>query len=65
MLAELGKRAGRAGRTEITLGARWTMPADVERFVEAGVDRVFVRPWRRTSDALTSIGRFADKFLPG
>ena len=37
--------------------------AAVERCARAGVDRVIVRPWRRTSDALESIGRFADEFL--
>ena len=62
-LAELRARAGRDGRTEVTLGAEISTPVDVERYVEAGVDRVFVKPWRRTSDALESIGRFADEFL--
>ena len=64
-LAELRERAGRDGRTEITLGASITGAGDVERYAEAGVDRVFVRPWRRTSDAMESIARFADEFLPG
>jgi len=64
-LAELRERAGRAGRTEITLGASITGAGDVERYAEAGVDRVFVRPWHRTSDAMESIAHFADEFLPG
>ena len=64
-LAELREQAGRDGRTEITLGGSITSAADVERYAEAGVDRVFVRPWRRTSDAMESIARFADEFLPG
>ena len=58
-LAELRERAGRPGRTEVTLGASIADEADVERYAAAGVDRVFVKPWRRTSEALESIGRFA------
>ena len=64
-LAELRERAGRDGRTEVTLGASITGAGDVERYAEAGVDRVFVKPWRRTSDAMESIARFADEFLLG
>ena len=63
LLAELRERAGRSGRTEITLSAPGADAAAIERCARAGVDRVFVRPWRRTSDALESIGRFADEFL--
>jgi hypothetical protein len=62
-LAELRERAGRPGRTEITLAAPVTDAAGIERCDRAGVDRVFVKPWRRTSDALESIGTFADEFL--
>ena len=62
-LAELRERAGRAGRTEVTLSAPGADAAAIEACARAGVDRVFVRPWRRTSDALESIGRFADEFL--
>jgi probable F420-dependent oxidoreductase len=62
-LAELRERAGRPGRTEVTLGASIADEADVERYAAAGVDRVFVKPWRRTSEALESIGRFAERFL--
>ena len=54
---------GRPGRTEMTLSVPVADAADIERCAEAGVDRVFVKPWRRTSDALESIGRFAERFL--
>jgi probable F420-dependent oxidoreductase len=64
LLAELRERAERPGHTEITLSASVATSADVERCVDAGIDRVFVKPWRRTSDALESIGRFADEFIP-
>ncbi len=63
-LAELRERAGRPGRTEVTLGAVISGPDDVERYAEAGVDRVFVKPWGRTSDAMEAIGRFAEQFMP-
>jgi len=61
-LAELRERAGRDGRTEVTLGSDITVPADVERYAEAGVDRVFVKPYARTSGALEGIRRFAEDF---
>jgi alkanesulfonate monooxygenase SsuD/methylene tetrahydromethanopterin reductase-like flavin-dependent oxidoreductase (luciferase family) len=62
-LAELRDEAGRPGRTEITLSVSMDRPDDIERCAEVGIDRVFVKPWRRTSDAIESIGRFADEFL--
>jgi probable F420-dependent oxidoreductase len=65
LLAELRERAGRPGRTEVTLGAPGLGADDFDRCAEAGIDRVFVKPWQRTSDALESIGRFAEEFLPG
>jgi probable F420-dependent oxidoreductase len=61
-LAELRQRAGRDGRTEVTLGSDIRVPADVDRYVEAGVDRVFVKPYERTSGALDGIRRFAEEF---
>jgi probable F420-dependent oxidoreductase len=63
LLAELRERAGRPGRTEVTLSATVNSAEDVERCADAGIDRVFVKPWRKTSDALESIGRFAQEFL--
>ena len=62
-LAELRAAAGRAGRTEITLGLTPGSAADVTRCAAAGVDRLIVRPWRRTADALDSIARFAADYL--
>lgn len=62
-LAELRAGAGRPGRTEVTLGADISAAGDVDRYAEAGVDRVFVRPWRRTSDALEGIRRFAGEVI--
>jgi probable F420-dependent oxidoreductase len=64
-LADLRERAGREGRTEVTVGGTIERPSDVDRYAEAGVDRVFVTPWRRTSDAIDSLRAFASDFLAG
>jgi alkanesulfonate monooxygenase SsuD/methylene tetrahydromethanopterin reductase-like flavin-dependent oxidoreductase (luciferase family) len=53
-------RAERGDAFSITVGGAVTSPADAERFAEAGVDRVIVSPWTRTSEALDGIKRFAD-----
>jgi len=65
-VAELARRrseAGRAGRVEVTLGGAATGPGDVERHAAAGVDRMIVRPWQRSSQALDAMRRFADEVL--
>jgi hypothetical protein len=38
-------------------------PSDVERYAEAGIDRLLVRPWSRSRDAVDSLRRFADEVL--
>jgi probable F420-dependent oxidoreductase len=58
-LAQLRAAAGRPGRTEVVFGSAIADPGDVERYRSAGVDRAFVKPWRRTSDALDSLTSFA------
>ncbi|MHB8466921.1 MAG: TIGR03619 family F420-dependent LLM class oxidoreductase [Acidimicrobiales bacterium] len=50
---------------EITLGGEATSPADLERYAEHGVDRIIVRPWHSSKDALESIRRFAGEVLHG
>jgi probable F420-dependent oxidoreductase len=65
-LARLGERCeeqGRTTRVEVTLGGAVSSPADVERYAEAGVDRLIVRPWERSSGAVESLRRFADDVL--
>lgn len=64
-LAELRAMAGRPGRTEITVGLTPSSTADVTRCAGAGVDRLIVRPWRRSADALDAITRFAADYLGG
>ena len=62
-LAELRAAAGREGKVEVTLGGSVTAPGDVERYAEAGVDRVIVRPWQRSKEAIDGIRRFADEVM--
>jgi probable F420-dependent oxidoreductase len=69
-IAELRAAAGRPGRTEITMGGSIASPADVDRYAEARVDRVLVRPWARSKEALEGMRRFAgelglDSAVPG
>ncbi len=64
-IAELRHRAGREGRTEVTAAATVDSPADIDRCARAGVDRLFVKPWRRTSDAIDGLRRFAETFIHG
>jgi probable F420-dependent oxidoreductase len=62
-LGELRAAVGREDRVEVTVGGVAESEADVERAARAGVDRLIVKPWRRTSDALESVATFADRFL--
>jgi probable F420-dependent oxidoreductase len=62
-LARLRADAGRDGTVEITLGGRIETDDDVAAYEAAGVDRVFVRPWHRTSDAIDSMRTFAERFI--
>ena len=62
-LAELCDRHERVDPVEVTLHGSVGAPADVERYAAAGVDRLLVRPWHRSRDALDSLRRFADEVL--
>jgi probable F420-dependent oxidoreductase len=62
-IAELRAAAGRDGKTEVTVGGSVTSPEDAERFAAAGVDRVIVRPWQRSKEAMDGIRRYADEVL--
>ncbi len=63
-LTELAERAGRTSPLEITIAGSVSGPDDVERYAAAGVTRLILRPWARSSEALEAIGQFADDFLP-
>jgi probable F420-dependent oxidoreductase len=64
-VAPIAKRLraeARAGFT-VTVGGAVRTPDDVDRFAEAGVDRLIVSPWTRTSEARAGIARFADQLF--
>jgi probable F420-dependent oxidoreductase len=71
-LVTLAERAERAGRTpslddaplEVTLTGDVETAADVERYADAGITRLIVRPWSKSSEASAGMQRFADQFLP-
>jgi len=42
------------GRLDFGIGASW---------LEAGVDRLCVKPWRRTSGAMDAIAEFARQYI--
>lgn len=65
-LARLADLAGRCGRTapiEVTLHGEIGRPDDVARYADAGVTRLIVRPWARSSEALDGLRRFAEEVL--
>jgi probable F420-dependent oxidoreductase len=62
-LHELAERHGRTSPIEVTLHGDVQRPGDVRRYADAGVTRLIVRPWSRSSDALDGLRRFADEVL--
>jgi probable F420-dependent oxidoreductase len=55
--------AGRTGDFEVTFDLVVDGPDDLARCEEAGVDRVLLRPWQGSRDALDGIKRFADQYM--
>lgn len=56
--------ADRADRpVEVTVMGAVEHRTDVERFAEAGVDRLIVVPWARSREAVEGLERFADHFF--
>jgi probable F420-dependent oxidoreductase len=65
-LAEINEQraaAGRDGATALTISGSIESLADVERYRDAGVDRVCVRPFTSSREALDGIARFGDDIL--
>ena len=62
-LAELRETAGRPGKVEVTIGGSVASAVDIDRYAEAGVDRLVVRPWPRSKEAIDGIRRFADEVM--
>ncbi|MEE3326681.1 MAG: TIGR03619 family F420-dependent LLM class oxidoreductase [Myxococcota bacterium] len=62
---ELRNEFGREGEDfEVTVGASPESLDEIQALEEAGVARLIVRPWRRTSEAMDGIRHFAERFLP-
>jgi len=56
--------AGRSDRpVTVTVMGAVESASDVERWTEAGVDRLIVVPWSRSRDAVDAMRRFADEFF--
>jgi probable F420-dependent oxidoreductase len=65
-LAEINERraaAGREGTTTLTVTGSIGSLADVDRYRDAGVDRVCVRPFASSKEALDGIHRFGDEVI--
>ena len=60
-LRELSDEAGRSGPpVEVTVMGAIGSRSDVDRWAEAGVDRLIVVPWQRSSEAVDAMERFAE-----
>ena len=57
-LAELSDRP-----VQITMGASASGPEDLERYADVGIDRIIVRPWRSSKEAVEGIRRFAGEVM--
>ncbi len=62
-IAELRADAGRDPGFEVTMSGVVDDDAAIERYAAAGVTRVLVRPWQRTSGALDAISDFSERFI--
>jgi probable F420-dependent oxidoreductase len=62
-LRELCDAAGRTTPVQVTLHGSVARPDDVARYADAGVTRLIVTPWSRTSEAIDGLARFADRFI--
>ena len=52
---------GRTGRPQISIGLPVDTVDDVKRMADAGIDRLIISPWERTSGALDGVARFAEE----
>ncbi|MDA8356170.1 MAG: LLM class F420-dependent oxidoreductase [Actinomycetota bacterium] len=64
-LRQAAREHGRAaGTVQVTVSGECDDHTALIGWSEAGVDRLIVRPWKRSSDAVEAMGRFAEAF-PG
>ena len=62
-LRELCAAVGRTTPVQVTLHGNVTRPDDVAPYADAGVTRLIVTPWSRTSEAIDGLARFADEVI--
>jgi probable F420-dependent oxidoreductase len=62
-LAQLCQRYERTAPVEVTMMGQVADQTELKRYVSAGVDRLIVRPWSRSSEAIEGMHRFAEMFL--
>jgi probable F420-dependent oxidoreductase len=62
-LRELCDAHGRTAPVQVTMHGAIAQPDDVARYADAGVTRVIVTPWARTSEAIDGLARFADEVI--
>jgi probable F420-dependent oxidoreductase len=62
-LHQLWEEGGRTGRPEVSIGLPVDTADDVKRMAAIGIDRLILSPWRRTSEALDGIARFAGEIV--
>jgi alkanesulfonate monooxygenase SsuD/methylene tetrahydromethanopterin reductase-like flavin-dependent oxidoreductase (luciferase family) len=55
--------AGRAGTTEVTIGGQLASADDVQRYRDAGADRLICRPFTSSREAIEGIRRFGDEVI--
>jgi probable F420-dependent oxidoreductase len=61
LLGEQGRQNPNGSAFQIVLGGAVASRADVVRWEALGVTRLIVSPWRRSSDAIDGLRRFADQ----
>lgn len=62
-IKELAARAGRTEPVQLTFSGQVRHPDDVASYAAAGVTRLLVRPWGRSSEAIEGMRRFARDVL--
>ena len=63
LIHEMAAERGRTTPIEVTVVGSVSTPGELERYAEAGVTRVVVRPWTRSREALDAVSRFGDEVL--
>lgn len=61
-LQSLRAEAGRAGPFSVTVGGALESADDLRAWESAGVDRLVVKPWERSREAVAGLRRFAERF---